>query len=104
MAHYSGVSIVVFEQVNTEWDLLKSFQKPGSRKNLEKSHAWPFERLSRTHKFFNGDHWIVPELKQFITKMISSNLKIYITNTKQNFKIITFHKNICSFVYPSFFK
>ena len=73
MAHYSGVSIVVFEQVNTEWDLLKSFQKPGSRKNLEKSHAWPFERLSRTHKFFNGDHWIVPELKQFITQTTCSH-------------------------------
>ena len=33
-------------------------------------------------------------------KMISSNLEIYITNKKQNFKIITFLKNICSLFYP----
>ena len=59
MAHYSGLSIVDFEQVNAGWDLSGSF---------EKSHAWPFERLSRTDKFFNGDHWIVPELKQFVTQ------------------------------------
>ena len=68
MVHYSGVSIVDFEQVNTGWDLSRSFQKPKSWKNLEKSHAWPFERLSRTPKFFKGDHRIVPKLKQFVTK------------------------------------
>ena len=68
MAHYSGVSIVDFEQVNAGWDLSGSFQKPESWKNLEKSHAWPFERLSRTRKFFNSDHGIVPELKQFVTQ------------------------------------
>ena len=68
MAHYSGVFIVDFEQANSEWDLSKSFQKLESRKNLEKSHAWPFERLSRTGKFFNEDHWIVLELKQFVTQ------------------------------------
>ena len=68
MAHYSGVSIVDFEQVNAGWDISGSFQKPESRKNLEKSHAWPFERLSRTSKFFNGDHWIVLKLKQFVTQ------------------------------------
>ena len=67
MAHYSGVSIVDFEQVNAGWDLSGSFQKPESRKNLEKSPAWPFERLSRTCNFFNGDHWIVLELK-FVTQ------------------------------------
>ena len=32
-------------------------------------------------------------------KVISSNLKICITNIKQNFKIITFLKNISSLVY-----
>ena len=73
MAHYSGVSIADFEQVNAGWDLPGSLQKPESRKNLEKSHAWPFERLSRTRKFFNGDHWIVPELKQFVNQTTKHN-------------------------------
>ena len=68
MAHYSGVFIVDFEQVKAGWDLSESFQKPGSRKNLEKSHAWLFKRLSATGKFFNGDHWIALELKQFATQ------------------------------------
>ena len=68
MTHYSGVSIVDFEQVNAGWDHSGSFQKPESRNNLEKSHAWPFERLSRTGKFFNEDHWIVLELKQSVTQ------------------------------------
>ena len=63
MAHYSGVSIVDFEQVNIGWDLSGSFQKLESRKNLEMPHAWPFKRLSPTRKWFKGDHWIVPELK-----------------------------------------
>ena len=69
MAHYSDVSIVDFESVNAGWDLSGSFQKPKSGKNLEKSHAWPFEKLSRTGKFFNKDHWIVLELKQFVTQI-----------------------------------
>ena len=68
MVHYSGVSIVDFEQVNIGWDLSGSFQKLESRKNLEKSHAWPFKRLSPTRKFFKGDHWIVLDLKQFVTQ------------------------------------
>ena len=67
MAHRSGVSIVVSEQVNIRWGL-SGFQKPDSRKNLEKSHASPFKRLSRTRKLFKGDHWIVPELKQFVSQ------------------------------------
>ena len=68
MAHYSGVFIVDFEQVNARWDLSGSFQKPESRKNLEESHAWLFKRISRTDKFLNGDHWILLELKQFVTQ------------------------------------
>ena len=68
MVHYSGVSIIDFEQVNIGWDLSGSFQKLESRKNLEKSHAWPFKRLSPTRKIFKGDHWILPELKQLVTK------------------------------------
>ena len=68
MTHYFGVSIVDLEQVDARWDLSGSFQKPESQKNLEKSHAWPFERFSRTGKLFNRDHWIVLELKQFVTQ------------------------------------
>ena len=68
MAPNYGVSIVDFEQVNPGWNFSGSFQKPESRKNLEKSYAWPFERLSRTGKFFNRDQWIVLELKQFATQ------------------------------------
>ena len=68
MVHCSGVSIVDFEQVNTVRDLSGSFQKLESRKNLEKSHAWPFKRFSTTHTFLNGDHWIIPELKQLFTQ------------------------------------
>ena len=68
MVHYSGVSIVDFEQVNIGWDLSGSFQKLESRKNLEKSHAWPFKRFSPTRKCFKGDHWIVPELKHVSLK------------------------------------
>ena len=68
MAHYSSVSIVDFEQVNAGWHFSGTFQKPESRKHLEKSNAWPFERLPRTGKFFNRDHWIVLELKQFVTQ------------------------------------
>ena len=68
MVHYSGVSILDFEQVNIGWDSSGSFQKLESRKNLEKSHAWPFKRLSPTHKFFRGNHWIVPELKHLSLK------------------------------------
>ena len=63
MVHYSGVSIVDFDQVNVGWDNSGSF-----RKNLEKSHSWPFKRLSPTYKFFKGDHWIVPELEQLVTQ------------------------------------
>ena len=68
MVHCSGVSIVDFEQVNTVRDLSGSFQKLESRKNLEKSHAWPFKRFSPTRKCFKGDHWIVPELKHVSLK------------------------------------
>ena len=50
------------------WDLSVSFQNLESQKNLEKSHAWPFKRLSPTRKFFKGDHWIVLDLKQFVTQ------------------------------------
>ena len=49
--------------MNIGWDLLGSF-----RKNLEKSHAWPFKRFSPTRKCFKGDHWIVPELKHVSLK------------------------------------
>ena len=52
---------------------LSGFQKPESRKNLEKSHASPFKRLSRTRKLFKRDHWIVPELKQFVTQTTKHN-------------------------------
>ena len=51
-----------------ERDLSGSFQKLESRKNLEKSHAWPFKRFSATHTFLNGDHWIIPKLKQIFTQ------------------------------------
>ena len=68
MVHYSGVSIVYFEQVNTGWELSGRFQKLESPKNLQKSHAWPFKRLSPTPKFFKGDRWIVPELTQLVTQ------------------------------------
>ena len=61
----------ILQIVNTGWDLSNgSFQKPESQKNLEKSHAWLFKRLSRTCKFFNGDHWIAPKLKQLFTRSI----------------------------------
>ena len=49
--------------MNIGWDLSGSF-----RKNLEKSHAWPFKRFSPTRKCFKGDHWIVPELKHVSLK------------------------------------
>ena len=68
MVHYSGVSILDFEQVNIGWDPSGSFQKLESRKNLEKSHAWPFKRFSPTRKFFRGNHRIVPELKHLSLK------------------------------------
>ena len=68
MVHYSGVSIADFEQLDIGWDLSGSFQKLESRKNLEKSHAWPFKRFSPTCKCFKGDHWIVPELKHVSLK------------------------------------
>ena len=68
MVHYSRVSIADFEQVNIGWNLSGSFQKLKSWKNLKKSHAWPVKRLSPTRKFFKGDHWIVPELKQLVTQ------------------------------------
>ena len=54
--------------MNIGWDLSGSFQKLESRKNLEKSHAWPFKRLSPTRKFLKEDHWIVPKLKQLVTQ------------------------------------
>ena len=54
--------------MNIGWDLSGSFQKLESRKNLEKSHAWPFKRFSPTRKCFKGDHWIVPELKHVSLK------------------------------------
>ena len=63
MVHYSGVSIVDFEQVNIGWDLSGSLQRLEFQKNLEKSHALPFKRLSPTRKIFKGDHSIFPELK-----------------------------------------
>ena len=66
--HYSGVSIVYFEQLDIGWDLSGSFQKLEPRKNLEKSHASPLKRLSPTRKFFKGNHWIVHELKQLVTQ------------------------------------
>ena len=73
MAHYSGVFIANFKQVNNGLDLSRSFQKQESRKSLEKSHAWLLERLSRTRKFFKGDHWIVPKLKTFSLKRPKQN-------------------------------
>ena len=54
-----------------EWILDGTFQEVSKkyfRKNLEKSHSWPFKRLSPTRKIFKGDHWILPELKQLVTK------------------------------------
>ena len=62
----SCVSIVGFEQLITGCILSGSSQEPGSRKYLEILHAWLFERLSTTHKFLNGGHWNLPELKQFV--------------------------------------
>ena len=47
---------IILRQVNAGWDLSRNLQKPESRKNLEKSQAWPFERLLKTDNFFNGDH------------------------------------------------
>ena len=49
-------------------DLSWSLQKLESRRNLEKSHAWPFKGLSPIRKFFKGDHWILPKLKQLVTQ------------------------------------
>ena len=66
LGHYYGISTADFERWNTEWDLSGSFKKPESLRNLEKSNVWSLERLSRTWKFFYGDHWIVPKLKYFL--------------------------------------
>ena len=86
MIHYFGVSIadvnfqhiwyiiLVFPLLNLNkwilggWDLSGCFQKLESWKNLEKSHDWPFKRLSPTRKCFKGDHWVVPELKHLSLK------------------------------------
>ena len=96
MVHYSGVSIVDFEQVNIGWDLSGSFQKLESRKNLEKSHAWPFKRLSPTRKIFKGDHWILPKLKQLVTQTNHNKSLIFLmadiaydTQLKQDLQIYT---------------
>lgn len=51
LVHYSVVCVVDFEQVNVEWDLSGSFEQLESWKNLENSHAFSFERLSRTQVF-----------------------------------------------------
>ena len=59
MVHYSGVSSVDFDQVNTEW--MRLFRR--SRKNLEKSHTLLFKSLSPTCKCYKGYDGIVPELK-----------------------------------------
>ena len=90
MVHYSGVSIVDFEQVNIGWDLSGSFQKLESRKNLEKSHAWPFKRPSQTRKFFKGDHWIVPELNQLVTQTKhNKNLKFLMVDIALQYTVKT---------------
>ena len=98
MVHNSGVSIVDFEQVNIVWDLSGSFQKLEPRKNPERSHAWPFKRLSPTSKFFKGEHCIVPELKQFVTRTNQNKNLIFLmadialwfdTQLKQVLKIYT---------------
>ena len=78
MVHYFGVSIVDFEQVNIGWDFSGSFQKLESRTNLEKLHTRSFKRLSPTGKFFKGDHWIVPELKQLVTQTHHNKNLIFI--------------------------
>ena len=46
----------------------RKFPKTRIQEKLEKSHAWPLERFSKTIKFFNGDHWIVPELKKLFAQ------------------------------------
>ena len=94
MVHYFGVSIIDFEQVNIEWDLSRCFQKLEFRKNLEKSHIWLFKRFSPTRKFFKGDHWILPELKQLVTQTNQNNSFIFLmadiafnTQLKQDLQI-----------------
>ena len=68
MTYYSDVSILNFEQVNTEWNFTGSFKKPEFWKNLEKLPAWTFKRISRACNIFNGDHYIVTKLKQLVTQ------------------------------------
>ena len=60
--------LILNKWILARWDLSGSFQKLESRKNLEKSHAWPLKRLSPTCKYFKGKHLIVPELKHLSLK------------------------------------
>ena len=47
----------------------RKFPKSRIPEKSGKSRAsWPFKRLLPTCKFFKGDHWIVPELKQLVTQ------------------------------------
>ena len=64
MVHYSGVSIIDFEQVNIGWDLPGNFQKLIPKKSGKVTCL----TVQKTRKIFKGDHWILPELKQLVTK------------------------------------
>ena len=88
MAHYSGVTNADFEQVNIGSDLSGSFQKLESRKNLEKSLAGLFKRVSPTRKFFKGDHWIVRQLKQLVTQTnFNKNLIFLLADIALRYKV-----------------
>ena len=95
MAHYSGISIGDFEQVNIGWDLSGSFQKLESRKNLQKSCAGAFKILSPTRKFFKGVHSIVPELKQLVTQAKhNKNLIFLMADTALRYTVKTSFANL----------
>ena len=73
-----------------KWILDGTFQevsKNQSRKNLGKSHAWPFKRLSPTRTIFKGDHWILPKLKQLVTH--TWLILLFDTQLKQDLQIYT---------------
>ena len=94
MVHYAGAFIVDFEQLNMGWDLSGSFQKPEFRENLENSHAWPFKKFSSTCKFFRGDHWIVPELKQLVTQANhNKNLIFLMTDIALRYTVLQIYTN-----------
>ena len=95
MVHYSGVSIIDFEQVNIAWDLSGSFQKLIPEIS-GKVTSWQFKRLSPTRKIFKGNHWFLPQLKQLVTQTNHNESLIFLmadtafdTQWKQDLQIYT---------------